>query len=348
VVSPALRSKSAALSPSRISSSHRARMLVILQSTTLEGTERIHDTHTHARLIELGIRAYHNTGISYGLLRPYAWNTATLSDLTMDPCLQRMADIYCGNGRVTEIRLPSMKWTTPSGVMPAGFDATILTQLRILVISSNLFSGAIPASLCALTLLQQLYLQAQNTASYDGFTSTPACLSALTNLNTFIANNNALSTMPDFAQSKQLIQIDISYNRVQMLPASFGSWSQLISFTASFNSVNMLPSFSAFTNLTVLYFTNTSRTFCRRMRSTASRCFRSSTSLATSCRARCQISPDASPSPSSSCWRMYSPANYHRYGVRRSCSCSTSARTAISSSSRSARCITTRASSSSS
>jgi len=164
-----------------------------------------------------------------GYLRP--WNTQTINATTSaDPCLQRVVGIWCENGHIVEVMLNGMQFGTVDGTIPSGFGA--LTQLRYLSLPSNQFSGAVPVELCALTLLEELYLQLQNTGNFDGLTSLPACFSQLTVLNTALLNNNALVSLPDWGSNRVLQTLDVSSNRITAWPSTFANWTQLTTFAA--------------------------------------------------------------------------------------------------------------------
>jgi Leucine-rich repeat (LRR) protein len=194
---------------------------------------------------------------NYGELPP--WSDVA----TLDPCLSRLAGIYCENGRVVSISLenshiaptlPSQGWAN-------------LTALRVLWIPNNQLSGPIPISLCYLTALEHVEISTQMTARYDGFTTFPDCFGAhMPNLTTVRAASNALTNIPSAlgASNPRLTTVDFSSNRIATLPEnlalikavthlnlakagltslpnSFPSWNWLKSLDISQNSIRFLP-----------------------------------------------------------------------------------------------------------
>ena len=136
-----------------------------------------------------------------------------------------------GNGRVTGLNLV---FDNLRGTIPASLSA--LTSLQNLNLSANNLRGTIPASLSALTALQTLDL---NTNQLDG--SIPASLSTLTRLQTLNLGNNALSggIPAGFGSLTALQSLNLFSNQLTgPLPASLGRLPQLQSLRLITNQLS--------------------------------------------------------------------------------------------------------------
>lgn len=143
----------------------------------------------------------------YGSLRPFS--VATLSDPTRDPCLDRIAGLWCENGRVVEMQYGQVDGA--GSVASSGWSQ--LTALRLLDLSLNTFSEPVPMEMCDLADLRVLSLSAQNSGNLDGFTSLPSCLSQLTELlDLFVSNNALVGALPNLSTMTHLQVLDCSGN----------------------------------------------------------------------------------------------------------------------------------------
>ena len=128
-----------------------------------------------------------------------------------------------------------------------------LTNLQVLDLSNNRFSGVLPSGLGTLAALQQLYLEANQ---FSG--ALPTTFGQLSRLNVLWLFDNALSgRLPQSMTNLGVLQ-DFRYNDTDLCPPAnqqFGAWMAAISLTGTLDintsCPNTAPSVSAGSNQTV-------------------------------------------------------------------------------------------------
>jgi len=174
--------------------------------------------------------------------------------MTADPCLDRVAGIWCEDGRVVKIEMPISQWR---GNLGEGWGK--LTALRELYINNNLFSGPIPESWCNLTSLVLLDISSQNTGNFDGFTSWPSCFGKdFTKLRVVSASNNAFTNFPvgllESGGGASLLVLGLRFNKVPSIPAGLAAiMADGALFDFAHNELTTLPSdFAQYSSLGAL------------------------------------------------------------------------------------------------
>nr|GMD67629.1 receptor-like protein kinase 5 [Ipomoea batatas] len=136
--------------------------------------------------------------------------------------------ISCIRGSVTEISLPGMD-------IGGSFPSTIICQLKNLTsinLSTNSFSGTIPASLSSCLNLETLSL---NTNSLTG--KIPGELFSMKRLRWLSLRQNKLSEMPTSLVPNSLEYLDLSSNQLNgSIPDDIGNLYNLLSLDLSMNS----------------------------------------------------------------------------------------------------------------
>ncbi|XP_031110675.1 probable LRR receptor-like serine/threonine-protein kinase At1g34110 [Ipomoea triloba] len=136
--------------------------------------------------------------------------------------------ISCIRGSVTEISLPGMN-------IQGSFPSTIICQLKNLTsinLSTNSFSGTIPASFSSCLNLETLSL---NTNSLTG--KIPGELFSMKRLRRLSLRQNKLSEMPTSLVPNSLEYLDLSSNQLNgSIPDDIGNLYNLLSLDLSMNS----------------------------------------------------------------------------------------------------------------
>jgi Leucine-rich repeat (LRR) protein len=134
------------------------------------------------------------------------------SNAALDPCLDRLAGIWCENGRVVHIYWDSLALTGLS--LSAAFGS--LSALRHLVLFNSGLSGAIPCALTSLSALQYLDVSSNSLSSIAPCTT----ITNLVRLQYFSASSNAIQTLsPDFLLLPQLQYLLFDRNQITSFPA---------------------------------------------------------------------------------------------------------------------------------
>ncbi|WP_162388943.1 leucine-rich repeat domain-containing protein [Spirosoma endbachense] len=166
------------------------------------------------------------------------WTNKTRWLTSCDPCTGNGGfpwyGVGCLAGRVNRLDLQN---NGLSGSIPASLSA--LTNLQELNLSANQLSGNIPTSLSALTNLQRLTLSVNQLSG-----SIPASLSVLTNLQSLGLSNNQLSgSIPASLSALTNLQ-ELTLNNNQLsgsIPATIGSLTKLQYLDLTTNQLSSIP-----------------------------------------------------------------------------------------------------------
>jgi Leucine-rich repeat (LRR) protein len=182
-----------------------------------------------------------------GIPAPRAnWN-ATMFNVS-DPCRNRPIGLWCERGHVVLIDVPAHGWF--SSFVPVDFS--VFSELRMLSLTTNSFSGSIPKEWCALSNLRVLRLENQIPPS--AITGLPECIGAWTNLTEFQFTQQAITYLPtEFSMLTSLRYVMGAGNGFSSLPSITGM-SQLVTFDVSGNRISgSFPDFNHAAPLTGFY-----------------------------------------------------------------------------------------------
>jgi hypothetical protein len=160
-----------------------------------------------------------------------------------DPCLDRLAGIWCERGRVVSVHLEGLGL---DGTMsPAVGNLTALRDLSVGLGNQWLgLTGGVPDSICGLPLLRILAVHE------NLFTSLPDCLGDMPSLQVLLGYANRFRTLPASigGLNDTLFALDMHANRLTEIPSELFSLTQMLVLNLQQNALRLTCSDLNFTS----------------------------------------------------------------------------------------------------